>query len=130
MSYTWAVVAGSLPPGLSLSAAGAITGTPSLAGTYNFTVQATDTLGAAGTRALSITITAGALAVATQALAPAALGAPYTAPLDATGGSPPYSWVITAGSLPPGLSLAANFGPLTDEGGTVLITGEDGNQLL
>ncbi len=33
MSYTWAVVAGSLPPGLSLSAAGAITGTPSLAGT-------------------------------------------------------------------------------------------------
>ena len=105
MSYTWAVVAGSLPPGLSLSAAGAITGTPSLAGTYNFTVQATDTLGAAGTRALSITITAGALAVATQALAPAALGAPYAADMAASGGTPPYSWAITAGALPPGVAM-------------------------
>ena len=61
MSYTWAITAGSLPPGLSLNASGTITGTPSLAGTYNFTVQATDTLGATGTQALSITITAGAL---------------------------------------------------------------------
>ena len=44
--YSWAVVSGSLPPGLSLSPTGTpsatISGTPTTAGTYNFTVQVTD----------------------------------------------------------------------------------------
>lgn len=40
--YTWSLVSGSLPPGLSLSSAGEISGTPSAAGSYSFTVQVTD----------------------------------------------------------------------------------------
>ena len=40
--YSWAIVGGSLPPGLSLSSNGAITGTPSSTGSYDFTVQVTD----------------------------------------------------------------------------------------
>lgn len=41
--YTWSIVSGSLPPGLSLdSSTGAVTGTPSDAGSYQFTVQALD----------------------------------------------------------------------------------------
>lgn len=41
--YTWSVISGTLPPGLSLdSSTGAITGTPSQAGSYNFTVQVLD----------------------------------------------------------------------------------------
>jgi Putative Ig domain/Legume lectin domain len=41
--YTWSVSSGSLPPGLSLNAsAGTIAGTPDVAGTFTFTVQATD----------------------------------------------------------------------------------------
>jgi hypothetical protein len=53
------VTAGALPPGLLLSSGGAITGTPTTAGTYNFTVTATDDNGTAGAltwaRALAIT---------------------------------------------------------------------------
>lgn len=40
--YTWSVSSGSLPPGLSLSSSGVISGTPTTAGTFNFTIQVTD----------------------------------------------------------------------------------------
>jgi hypothetical protein len=39
--YSWSVQAGALPPGLSLSAAGAISGTPALEGDYTFKVRCT-----------------------------------------------------------------------------------------
>lgn len=55
-TYTWSVISGSLPAGLSLnSGTGAITGTPTGYGTSNFTVQATSA-GIPGTQALSITV--------------------------------------------------------------------------
>ena len=40
--YTWSVTAGSPPPGITLSSAGVLSGTPTTAGTYTFTVQARD----------------------------------------------------------------------------------------
>ena len=59
-SYTFSVSAGSLPAGLSLNAAtGAITGTPTTAATSNFTITATDGLGATGARAYVVTINRG-----------------------------------------------------------------------
>ncbi len=55
--YTWSLASGSLPSGLTLAAAtGAITGTPTSAGTFSFTARVTDAVGAADTRALSITV--------------------------------------------------------------------------
>jgi hypothetical protein len=57
--YTWSVSSGVLPPGLSLSSAGAITGTPTRAGATTFTVQAVDstvTTPASATRALTVKI--------------------------------------------------------------------------
>lgn len=61
LPYTWSLVSGqgTLPPGLSLSAAGAITGTPSTAGTYNFTVKVTDAGSATAQKALSIVVASG-----------------------------------------------------------------------
>jgi hypothetical protein len=58
--YTWSIVSGfgTLPPGLSLSTGGNISGTPSTAGTYNFRVQVTDAASATATRDLSIAVTA------------------------------------------------------------------------
>jgi hypothetical protein len=59
--YTWLLVSpgtGPLPTGLSFSSAGAITGTPTTAGTYPFTVQVTDSTSATATANLSITISA------------------------------------------------------------------------
>jgi len=54
--FTWTVDSGTLPPGLSLSSGGAITGTPTAAGTFNFTLRVTDATGLTATQALSITI--------------------------------------------------------------------------
>ncbi len=54
--YTYAVIVGTLPTGLTLSAGGSLTGTPMVANTFNFTVEATDNLAFTGSRAYSITI--------------------------------------------------------------------------
>jgi hypothetical protein len=55
--YTWSVVAGALPPGLELPRReNTISGTPTTAGTFTFTVRVTDDLGAFSDKELSITI--------------------------------------------------------------------------
>jgi uncharacterized repeat protein (TIGR01451 family) len=57
--FTWTVDSGTLPPGLSLSSGGAITGTPTAAGTYNFTLRVVDSTGLTATQAQTITISPG-----------------------------------------------------------------------
>jgi hypothetical protein len=54
--FTWSVDSGTLPPGLSLSSAGAITGTPTNAGTFDFTMKLVDSTGLTATQAQTITI--------------------------------------------------------------------------
>lgn len=44
--YSWSVISGSLPAGLTLSSSGVISGTPTSVGTTNFTVQVQDSSGA------------------------------------------------------------------------------------
>ena len=57
--FTWTVASGTLPPGLSLSSGGAITGTPTAAGTFNFTLRVVDSTGLTATQAQTITIAPG-----------------------------------------------------------------------
>jgi large repetitive protein len=58
--YTWSLASGALPAGLSLNAAtGEISGTPTTAGTANFTVQVTGANGLANTGPLSIEVLGG-----------------------------------------------------------------------
>ena len=61
LPYTWSLVPGlgTLPAGLSLSGTGVISGTPTTAGTSNFTVRVTDQPGTTAQRALSIVVSAG-----------------------------------------------------------------------
>jgi hypothetical protein len=54
--YTWSVSAGSLPAGLSLSAGGTLSGTPTNAGTANFTIQVQDSASRTGSNAFSLTV--------------------------------------------------------------------------
>jgi arabinan endo-1,5-alpha-L-arabinosidase len=56
--YTWIVSGGSLPTGLTLSASGALSGTPTAVGSFNFTVQVSDSSGTSATAPLSLTIVA------------------------------------------------------------------------
>ena len=118
--YTWAVTTGSLPAGLTLNAAtGAISGTPSgtFVGTVNFTVTVTDNESPTkktATANLGISITAPALSVTTASLAGGSIGNAYTnQTLQASGGIAPYTWAVTTGSLPTGLSLNASTGVIS-----------------
>ena len=55
--YTWSIISGSLPADLTLDGVtGAITGTPTVAGTFSFTAQATDSSGGIASRSLSIVV--------------------------------------------------------------------------
>lgn len=56
--YTWSIAGGALPPGLALSGGGAISGTPTAAGSYGFTVKATDSRSASASQTLNITVAA------------------------------------------------------------------------
>jgi hypothetical protein len=109
---TWSTTSGSLPQGLSLSGTGAITGTPTATGTANFTVQVADSSGTRATKALTIAVDAAALSISTSSLPNATVGTAYSQTLNATGGTGGYSWTLTSGTLPQGLSLG-NSGAIT-----------------
>ena len=109
---TWALTAGSLPPGLALDGlAGTISGTPTTTGLFSFSVSLTDTstpTPSVEVRSLSINIAA-PLAITTTTLAPAKFGVAYSQTLAATGGVAPLTWSLSSGSsLPGGLSLSSS----------------------
>jgi len=109
--YTWALTTGTLPLGLTLDpATGIISGTTTASGTFNFVVTATDSATPVAntvTKSLSLTIadTLTGLKITTTALPAATKGIAYSAALAATGGVLPYTWAITGGALPTGLTL-------------------------
>lgn len=107
--YSWSVTSGSLPTGLSLSTAGTISGMPTAMATSTFTVKVTDsaTTQATATASLSITI-GGAVSITTTALPAGSIGSAYAGTLAATGGKTPYTWSLSSGTLPAGLSLSSS----------------------
>jgi uncharacterized protein YhjY with autotransporter beta-barrel domain len=112
-AYTFAITAGSLPSGLSMSSAGAITGTPTAAGAFNFTITATDSSTGTGpyTGSRAYTLTVGAptltLTPASGATINGTAGLPVSATFSAGNGTAPYTYAVTAGALPPGVTLAS-----------------------
>jgi hypothetical protein len=95
-----------LPPGVTLSSAGALSGTPTTAGAYSIVVTATDAAGNTASGTFRVTITA-ALVVTASTIPSVVLGnAISSVQLTATGGTPPYQW--QSANLPPGVSLALN----------------------
>jgi hypothetical protein len=105
--YTWSST-GALPTGLTLSAAGGLSGTPTQGGTFNFTVRVADSSGSFTTKAFSLTVTAAALAIATNPSLPSGTtGLAYSQELAATGGIPPYTWSVPTGALQTGLTLSS-----------------------
>jgi len=125
-TFTWAVTSGSLPAGLtflttSTTSSAEISGTPTVLGTSKFTVQVTDAVGASVSQPLSITINQPPpLSVATGSLPAGTVGTLYSQTLQASSGVPPYTWSITAGSLPIGLNPLASNGVIS---GTPIATG-------
>src|SRR5208337_2409742 len=109
--YTFSITSGSLPPGLTLNTStGAITGTPTTAGTYNFTAQAVDSKGNTASASCSIVVSSLAL---TCPSGTAQVNVAYSSALVASGGVAPYTFSIAVGALPPGLSLNSSTGAIT-----------------
>jgi large repetitive protein len=125
-TVTFAVTAGSLPPGLALGASSGtsavISGNPTQAGTFNFTIKATDG-GLTSTLAYQITITVkgppdqllcsaanGSFLSSGVCLLPdATVGVPYQQGQLVTSHGVGGALTVVSGSLPPGLSLPATF---------------------
>jgi uncharacterized protein (TIGR03437 family) len=103
----WMIIAGSLPPGLTLDpASGSVNGTPTASGNFSFTVTVNDSSGQTSVAAKLAILVVPALAILTQSLSNGFTGVAYYAVLSATGGFPPYkNWIISSGALPPGLAL-------------------------
>lgn len=107
--YAWSIGDGSLPTDLALqpstTATTSLSGSPSEPGTFNFTVQVEDALGATAERPVELFIQPAPLEI-DPALPPmGAAGVGYSATIEADGGAAPFSWRVSAGMLPPGLSL-------------------------
>jgi hypothetical protein len=114
--YTYSIAGGSLPTGLIPNpSTGAITGTPTAAGTFSDTSRVADSAGGLSTSACGITI--GPVAGGALSLICAAnigqVGQPYVSAMVATGGTAPYTYSISAGSLPPGLTLDPSTGAIS-----------------
>jgi len=124
--YAWSLAGGSLPDGVSLSSTGAITGTPTQSGSFPFTAQVSDAQVPAdvATRSLTLTVAAApppvpALNITTTGLPSARRNKNYSRAVSATGGVAPYAWRVSAGALPPGLSLNASTGVIAGKATTV-----------
>src|SRR5207249_2529580 len=100
-----------MPPGLAFSTTtlGLITGTPSTAGTFNLTVSALSQPALlSGSKQVTIIIHPAVSITTPSALPSGGLGIAYpTQTFAASGGAAPYIWVVSAGSLPSGLTLSS-----------------------
>ncbi len=120
-AYTYAITSGALPAGITLASNGTLSGTATLEGTFNFTVQATDANSFTGTQAYSLTVAGPNLVLPASTLPAGTAGQAYAAAIaPATGGTAPYSYAVTAGALPGGVVLDAATGGLS---GTPTVSG-------
>lgn len=105
--HAYALLGGALPPGVNLSAAGALSGTPTAGGDFAFTVQVEDGSGQRATAAYTLTVSASVIEIAPASLPSAAFGEAYEQTLTASGGVAPYGdWRLVDGALPEGLTLS------------------------
>jgi hypothetical protein len=128
--FNFSVTLGTVPPGLSLSTAGILSGTPTGAGSYGFDVTVTDATGRSGTGNVNMTIAGPPLTVAPASIPGAAVGQDYSVTFTASGGIPPYHYAMALTTVP-GLSLDGSTGVLSGRpttGGTYIFRIDaDGN---
>ncbi len=114
--YLYFKTGGSIPPGLSLAYdTGVVSGTPTTAGPYSFTVTAQDANYCQGRLDYTVTIAPPPPSITTSSPLPAGTtGVAYSQTLAATGGTLPYgNWQVIASTLPAGLSLNLSSGEIS-----------------
>jgi hypothetical protein len=111
--YTYSVSGGAVPAGTTLSpTTGTVSGTPTAAGGFNYTIKVTDSNGATATAPTSGSMTAGVTLTAT-ASANTEVGASYSQFNTVGGGTAPYAYTLSAGTLPAGTTLSPTTGTVS-----------------
>ena len=115
--YIWGSPIG-LPPGLSFTPAGntgTISGIPTAAGTFPFSITVTDGTPGSAVFTNPITVTQTPLSFLTTFLPDATEDSSYSEHVNVTGGTSPYTWTIVSGSgsLPDGLTLSTSTGVIS-----------------
>ncbi len=116
--YTFSVIpaSSSLPPGLSLgTSSGVISGTPTSAGAYSFSIKVNDSSSPqqSVTGNYTITIAPTNLVIQTSSLSNGTVGSTYSSTAVPSGGTTPYTWSVSSGNLPSGLSLNTGTGNIS-----------------
>lgn len=107
----WTLVGGELPPGLTLSPGGVVSGVPREAGEWRFTVRLAERSGKTDRKGLRLLVRESLedekeeLEIVTESLPAGRLGRNYLQELKAEGGEPPYQWYLEGGELPEGIRL-------------------------
>ena len=118
---TWAVTSGTLPPGIQLaSSSGQLTGTPTTAGSYPFTVRVTDATTATTQASFTLLVNPQPLTIVSTTLPSGGAGTAYSQTIQTAGGQAPIVWTVASGTLPAGLSLASSTGTIA---GTPTVVG-------
>ncbi len=117
LPLSWSISSGALPTGLSLAPSVTdtvqITGKPTVAGTYPFTITVTDAAGFSNSEQFMLAVSSLGITT-TSPLTPASTTTAYSVTFAATGGNMPYTWTVASGStLPAGLTLAPTTGVLS-----------------
>lgn len=105
---SYSLLSGTLPPGITLSAAGVLSGIPTTEGNFPINVQARDNAGVFTQSAVTINVTRPVLTIGSDSLANGERGRAYSSTLTAVNGVLPYAFDLVSGALPTGLVLAPN----------------------
>ena len=109
--YSWSATG--LPDRLTMSSGGLLSGTPGSTGTFSVFVTVTDSTtpnANSATQNFSILISSNAVLTisTTSPVQNAVVASPYNLGLTATGGTPPYLWLLASGTLPSGIVLTSD----------------------
>lgn len=103
--FTFTITSGALPPGLTLTSeptAALISGTPTAAGDYTFQIRAVDAFGHFMAKTFQIAV----VGISNSSLPDFTIGVPYSQQLNAVGGTAPYSFEVTEGLFPDGITMS------------------------
>jgi uncharacterized protein (TIGR03437 family) len=103
--YSFGIPGGNVPPGLGLTSTGIMSGTPTQAGNFRFSIRLIDSSGSQAIFEISLTVAGPAISFPATSLPVAYLSLQYTIRVAVAGGQPPYTFQLGGGSLPPGLSI-------------------------
>lgn len=132
--FTYSIISGSLPAGMTLTSNGVLSGTPSATGSFPVTVRAQDYYTNNGVRAYTLVVGTISIGFIPASMPAATARVDYTQAILASGGTAPYSFAITSGSLPSGFSMGptgiitgSSNVPVVSNSFTVTVTDANGN---